>query len=226
LFTSQLHILEDKIDNVYVHGVSGMNDSDIAQGRPYGGCAILWRDSLKCKVTPISINNKRLCMVRVQFDMYCFLLCTIYMPCDTDYDQSNIAVYNDVLFDLLNAVNNEEVDFVICGGDFNTDISRARSLHTKAWLEFANNEHLSIVNSAGINYTYESMSNGSTSVIDHFLVSSNLLDFKHYINIKHDINNISDHSVVCFNVDICIQNIHVLVNDQAKIMWALATDYR
>ena len=67
------------------------------------------------------------------------LSCTGYMPCDTEYDQSNIAIYNEVLQDLVNIVNNENIDYCLCGGDFNDDLNAtglitcphtsARSLH-------------------------------------------------------------------------------------------------
>ena len=52
-------------------------------------------------------------MVKVEFAAYTIMLCAIYMPCDSDFDQFNNTIYNRVL--------NEE--FVICGDDFNTDMS-------------------------------------------------------------------------------------------------------
>ena len=51
------------------------------------------------------------------------------MPCDSEYDQSNNSIYNGVLYEILRHVNDENIDFVICGGDFNTDMSRLKSLH-------------------------------------------------------------------------------------------------
>jgi len=78
-----------------------MVDHEITPGRPYGGCAILWRRSLGCKVTPISSNNRRLCMVKMEFSTYTILLCTVYIPCDTEYDNNNNEMYNDVLLEIV-----------------------------------------------------------------------------------------------------------------------------
>ena len=43
-------------------GVSGMDDSFLLAGRPFGGCAILYRKSLSSCVTPLhSHSNRFLC---------------------------------------------------------------------------------------------------------------------------------------------------------------------
>ncbi len=48
LQSSQLHVFQDNIKNIHSYGVSGMNEFELHSGRTYGGCAILWRDSLAC----------------------------------------------------------------------------------------------------------------------------------------------------------------------------------
>ena len=74
LHSSNLHIFEDKIDNIHAYGTSGMDDTEIVSGRPYGGCAILWRNYLSCQVTPIPCDNKRLCIVKTEFQTHTVLL--------------------------------------------------------------------------------------------------------------------------------------------------------
>jgi len=225
LQNSQLHIFEDKIDNIHAYGISGMNESEITPGRPYGGCAILWRNSLSCRVTPIPSDNNRLCMAKVELQTHTVLLCTVYMPCDTEYDQSNIAIYNDVLYDLLNIVNNENIEFVLCGGDFNTDMLRVKSLHTTALHNFMSEESFKLVSHNCIDYTYESASNGVKSIIDHFMISENLCDSIFNVHIKHDIDNISDHSILAITLVITVQYAHVEVQNEAKLMWTSASEH-
>ena len=64
----------------------------------------------------------------MEFATYSLLLCTVYMPCDTVYDYSNLDVFNDVLNDISATANSMNIDHIICGGDFNSDLSRVNSL--------------------------------------------------------------------------------------------------
>ena len=140
------------------------------------------------------------------------------MPCDTEYDQSNLAIYNEVLQDLVNIINNANIDYCLCGGDFNTDISRCNSLHTKALQDFMAKESFGLSSQIDIDYTYESASNRSTSIIDHFIMSDNLLGSISNVHVKHDIDNTSDHSILCLSLVVSVQHAHVEVQNEAKLM--------
>jgi hypothetical protein len=60
LSSNQLITLLGEIDANFIYtGVSGFDNSDILIGRPYGGCAILWRSDLVCKVDILPTNSKR-----------------------------------------------------------------------------------------------------------------------------------------------------------------------
>ena len=122
LHDSQSHVLSDNLNGVCISHVSGMDSSTLTTGRPNGGCcAIIWKNSMVCNVHPVFCDNKRLCMVNVILPGYSLLLCTIYMPCDTTYDESHIIVYvTDIGFGsirqtlrnsehhLLNSMSSEE----------------------------------------------------------------------------------------------------------------------
>ena len=59
LLADQLHILSSFHTAV---SVSGVNSSEYVCGRPYGGCAILYRSSLSSCITPLtSISSRFLC---------------------------------------------------------------------------------------------------------------------------------------------------------------------
>ena len=51
------------------------------------------------------------------------------------------------------------------------------------------------------------MSNGSRSIIDHFIVTENLCEYIKTTSICHDINNISDHSILCISFDIAVRGL-------------------
>ena len=223
LHKSKLHVFEDNVNGINCHGVSGMVESELHTGRPYGGCAILWRDTLSCQVVPVPCHNNRLCCIKAVFECYSVLIFSLYMPCDTEYNQSNADEYNQVLSDILSVVELEDADFVISGGDYNTDLRRSKSLHCSAMTSFIHDSGLKLITDPCIDYTYESMSNGSRSIIDHFIVTENLCEYIKTTSICHDINNISDHSILCISFDIAVTYVHTKVEHEARLMWNLAS---
>ena len=71
----------------------------------------------------------RICAVLCDFKSYSVLIASVYMPCD---DHSTINEYNFVLSCIEAAEQKYKPTYVIVGGDYNTDLSRVNSLHTKS----------------------------------------------------------------------------------------------
>jgi len=61
-------------DHVAV-GISGFDDSDVLRGRPYGGCAIIWKSSLNFRVMPIAANSRRVYAVLFESDDVTVYMC-------------------------------------------------------------------------------------------------------------------------------------------------------
>ncbi len=117
------------LKDVRVIGISGMNESVLLQGRPHGGCAIIYNKRLKCSVVPVQLDSKRCMAAVISFREFKILLINVYMPCDQNqYD----AEYDDVLYDINMLIHNQSIDHILIGGDLNTDISRQMSAHTVA----------------------------------------------------------------------------------------------
>ena len=83
--------LENQLDNfssiftgAHSHGVSEMNEQEILQGRPYGGVAFLWKESINCKIRPVKCNSNRLCAILVEQVDLSILIFNVYMPTDTE----------------------------------------------------------------------------------------------------------------------------------------------
>ena len=76
LHNCMLSKLESLVD-ARVHGVSGMNDNDLTEGRPYGGVAIIWNKKLTCQITPILLSSQRVCAVKIL--MSCYLMCICHV---------------------------------------------------------------------------------------------------------------------------------------------------
>ena len=102
LYNSQSHQIQDNIPGICCYSVSGMTDTRITAGRRFGGCAIIWKASLACTVEPVCIDNTRIFAVKLKLHETSILLCSIYMPCDTTYDDYNMQSYIMVFSDILN----------------------------------------------------------------------------------------------------------------------------
>jgi len=99
LHSSEFHLLSDKLRNANCACTSGMHDTEIVQGRPYGGCAIVWNASLDWAVEPIACVSERLCAVKVtsSVDNFVLLLFSLYMPIDTEFDDDNNETFLSIL---------------------------------------------------------------------------------------------------------------------------------
>ena len=127
----------DAIGNVNIYGMSGMNESELLVGRPYGGCAFIWKKSLDCSFEPIHVDNKRIVAgVLCLSNNLKVLLCNVYMPCSGYYVNPIGTSFDDVLNDLQFILNDSVVSHVIIGGDFNTDFSRYNTSHVSSLTQF------------------------------------------------------------------------------------------
>ena len=61
------------------HCVSGMSGKDFLQGRPYGGCAILWKNDILLDIKPVTLDSSRACAVKFSLKNELFLVCNIYI---------------------------------------------------------------------------------------------------------------------------------------------------
>ncbi len=204
--SSQLSNLEASLSNVNVIGISGINESELLTGRPYGGCAIVYDKRLKCIVTPVELNSKR-CMAAIVLIGGCqIIFINVYMPCDSHSTQHDL-VFNDVLNDINLVINKyPHIGYVLIGGDFNTDLCRLQSPHCISLNEFCERESMFICsrhNVANVDFTFESAM-GHRSFIDHFMVSQNLIDSIISYNVRHDGHNLSDHNAIqlCINIPV------------------------
>ena len=75
LHESSFDTFKSKLNGCCMHAISGMNESELLTGRPFGGCAILWKDTLQICVKPIITESNRVCAVSVETNHVYFILC-------------------------------------------------------------------------------------------------------------------------------------------------------
>ena len=177
----------DEIDNninICKSGKSAMDSSLIRVGRPHGGCIILWRDSIKDNIHPIStISNKLNCIKVSSDDGFEYLLFNVYMPTDDrlsnnnhNTNNANFNEFQDVLAEISVICQNNPTSFIIVAGDFNSDFNR-NTLQVNELKRFCVDQSLessTLYPISNVNYTFGCKQSGSRSLIDHILISSKL----------------------------------------------------
>ena len=196
LSDDQLGLLADIDTNYSYAGVSGFDCSDILSGRPYGGCAILWRSDILAKVTILTTDSRRVCAVRLCNDDIKLLVINVYMPYEGNDEMTD--EFADQLAAVENLINTNLDCHTIVGGDFNVDFSRNR-LHTAMLDSFCDEMTLKpIVNheNCSIDYTYN-FSMTRFNILDHFLLSEVLFNTSvTSAHVLHEVDNTSDHDPI------------------------------
>ncbi len=104
--------------------VLAMDECDVSRvGRPYGGCAVVWRRGLVLDFQPLTTTFKRQCAVVAQSQCDKLLLVSVYMPNDNNCDRG-FEFFGDVLNELSAMINLYDGYDIIIGGDFNLNFYR------------------------------------------------------------------------------------------------------
>ena len=205
LYQSQLDKLSRLGNGYALEAKSSMNEYVSRVGRPFGGCAILWNPLLCCNVTPIKCNSTRLCGVTMQIENNSFLILNAYMPCDKGYrDNDSFPEFLELVQEINLLIDTYDTNFVVIGGDLNTDIRR-NSPQSHCLKDFASENELHFcVHSPNVNvpYTYINYANSvNSSIIDHFIISGNLIEFLQNVQIV-DNTLFSDHVPLCVRIGV------------------------
>ena len=122
------------------------------------------------------------------------LLFSVYMPTDQRHDGVNVSTVQDVLSEISAICHTCGSDYIVVMGDLNTDFTR--DTPQKAEINhFCQVEmlHPCVYSSvSNVEYTFEN-SAGARSLIDHCIISHNLMDSLKCFNDYDTINNSSDH---------------------------------
>ena len=123
----------------------------------------------------VEAENARICSVLSKYNTTVILFSCVYMPNNIN---SNIYGYNEVLSAIHMLQSSYTLHYIICGGDWNTDFTR------KTCVNLVSNAQ---------QFIYVSDMNGSQYLIDHFVISDNLLNYVNSSDVRHDIDNHLDH---------------------------------
>ena len=89
LLPNELHILSTIHPEFVANGISAVDISkELLVGRPYGGTAILYRQTISKVVNVITCNDSRITGVLIQSQFVPILLLCVYMPTNRGDDES------------------------------------------------------------------------------------------------------------------------------------------
>ena len=213
----------ETIPNSQYHAVSTMDEAEVRRlGRPYGGCAILWKKNLAIAVTPINTISPCICAVVMKSEQIKVLVISVYMPNDND-SNTNYEIYGEVLYE-ISALKEKYDDYdIMIGGDFNVDFSRVNSRNLNLLKQFLQIEDLecSTLNILNGNFTRQD-NQGSRSFLDHFICSKNY-EYSN-VNVLYDGGNLSDHNPVTIQTKHKVTKTKPCKYSYRTIKWDSATD--
>ena len=99
-----------------------MVTSEFVAGRPYGGCAILYRKSLSKVIKTIKMSSARFCAISLTCSSVSTLLVCVYLPTNYGTSQSH-DLYLEVLGELNGFIDTQVFDKLIIAGDFNVNFN-------------------------------------------------------------------------------------------------------
>ena len=102
---------------MHVHGVSGMYESELIAGRPHGGCAILWKKSLSCKITPIIFQSNRVSAISFQIDNFKIMMVNVYMNCESVIQCNNSMEFEGILNEISSKLHDLDMNSIVLGDD-------------------------------------------------------------------------------------------------------------
>ena len=227
LYKSELYKLSKLGKNVNVIGTSGMEEHVCRLGRPYGGCAIIWKSDLKCKTSQIMCKSNRVCgLVIDMLNGVKIVLLNVYMPCDTGCYDRNYDLYREVINELQQIRTQYQHAHFVCGGDFNASLCRdsPNSRALKYFVQQCGLHTYNEIDGADVPYTYFCSQFNTTSVIDYFFVSASLVDcVRSYAVIKNHLH--SDH--IPISMVLYVNSNRLITQERefnSRIAWHKATD--
>ena len=198
LFPSEFKKINNIIPEADFHFVSAMNDEDLLSGRPYGGVGVIFKKSKKFIFRPIVTQSKRICALECIINDNKFLFFSIYMPCNISDKNDE---FNDVLSEIKVICNLYPNYQLIIAGDFNCTLNNT-NLRNTYFLNFLVDLDLVCPTAFEPNHSFTFINSiGNKSLIDHFCVSSTLVEVISDFNIISDGDNLSDHLPVIMEID-------------------------
>lgn len=108
--------------NFCFHAQCSVESTVVLSGRPYGGCAILWRSDISASVEIIPTDSRRICAIKMWNDIRNILFINVYMPYEGGDERSDDFCVQLSVIDYL--ISQNTTCHIVIGDDLNVDLSR------------------------------------------------------------------------------------------------------
>ena len=188
--------------NYMFHGVSGVNDSELLRGRPYGGVAILWHKKWNRYVKRVNVpGSNRIYAVILECGQLSLLIACCYLPCETY--SSHVSDEFVTVMDAIECLRAQYLcHAMIIGGDFNIDTKRNTS-HVNYFLDMV--ERCAFIDQWQVNvnpnrFTYCDFFHNAFTCIDRWLTVPELRCLE--AGVVHEGTNPSKHNIITLQVEV------------------------
>ena len=213
LLKQNLHKIQEHFLNYELFALPAVkSNTQITRGRPSGGLAFLYSNTLSSNIERISVpNSSRVQGIKLNLNNTFYVFINVYFPVDKRNGEIDelIKVLQDIqyILDLCNDQCN-----IIFMGDLNADFSRD-TVYVNHVKEFMLNHSLCSVwtkFNCDFSYSHTRNVNGTDttyySTIDHFCVNSTFLSDCIEAFPLHSPDNISNHEPIFLKIN-CLENI-------------------
>lgn len=209
LYPSNISKLLEISPHYIGHGISAMEsavDAGFIKGRPYGGCAILVNNKYKNMHADVCTFERVVAILLGDV-----LLINVYCPCENGSTEGFDAL-NEILANIANILDTYKAQYVVIGGDFNTDLSKdtTHSVLIKEFLDeygikYCKSEMFGSVN-IQFERTFACETTGAGSCIDFFCVSDNICNNVMRYKVLDMYSNHSDHRPILCQFCVPVQS--------------------
>ena len=231
LLPGNVNRLSNISDQYMSFGISSIRNTEILQGRPYGGLGVLWHKSLAGQVQIAKLKqctSNRLCAMEIKTDNEMYMLLNVYLPNDNMHkshvNEEFLAVCDEIEL-VINQYSNHRI--IICG-DLNVDFSRnnAHDLYVRNLLERYDLELTWNKFPGNMSHTYSNELCNIYSCLDHFCVTKCIMRHVNNVYVYDNPLNPPGHRPVVMDITVNTQRITVdtCAQQRDSIAWHKVTD--
>lgn len=217
LFSHDLQIL-GTVDPDF--GFTGKSSMDVTTktavlGRPWGGVAILYRRNVFSSVQVVECKSARLVAIKVVVNDRSFLVFSVHMPVNS---ADNLVEFTDCLSEICAIIESTNISAVFMLGDFNASPTE---LFGREILKFCTDQNwrcadFELLGSMSGTYTFISDVHGTTSWLDHCLVTESAWQSVVSVRVLDQQVVWSDHFPLEVKCNISIIKPHVTVQNNVR----------
>ena len=200
IYSDDINVIKQINTDFYSHiCVNDKDKSQIINGRPNKGVAIMWRKEYDSCIEKVKVDDRINGIILKENDHKTLLL-NVYMPYNNN-DSNSLEEYCFYLGLLQSLIDDIQVNNVIIAGDLNADPNKLGF-----WVElinFINNNgliHCSSVLTPS-DFTYLCPARSTTSTLDHVISSSGIGHKISNIEVLYD-KSLYDHFPIRFSYDV------------------------